>query len=97
MSKIETASKVLLKLASRINLGRRGALTPSSRPCIQPTSSLTAPKGPGAPPKTACSSQSQRETHGKLERPFALPVTPKTQTECFVGKWQIDNFMALFC
>ena len=28
---------------------------------------------------------------GKLEKPFALFVTSKTQTERFVDKWQIDN------
>ena len=30
-------------------------------------------------------------------QPFVLFVTSKTQTECFVGKSQIDNFGALFC
>ena len=24
-------------------------------------------------------------------------MTSKTQTECFVGKWQIDNFGTHFC
>ena len=33
----------------------------------------------------------------KLEKPFVLFVTPKIQKERFVGKWQIDNFGALFC
>ena len=32
----------------------------------------------------------------ELEKPFALFLTPKTQTERFVGKWQIDNFGVLF-
>ena len=31
-----------------------------------------------------------------MEKPFVLFVTSKTQTERFVGKWQIDNFGALF-
>ena len=38
MSKIETTSKVSLKLTSSINLGRRGASTPSSWLLTQPTS-----------------------------------------------------------
>ena len=46
MSKIETTSKVSLKLPSRINLGRRGARVPSSPLWTQPSSSPTAPKGP---------------------------------------------------
>ena len=29
--------------------------------------------------------------------PFALFVTSKSQTDRFVGKWDIDNFGALFC
>ena len=44
MSKIETTSKVSLKLTSRINLGRRGAHVPSSRLWTQPTSTHTARK-----------------------------------------------------
>ena len=32
----------------------------------------------------------------KLEKPFLLFVTSQTQTERFVGKWQIDNFGTLF-
>ena len=31
-----------------------------------------------------------------MEKPFALFVTSKTQTERFVDKWQIDNFGDLF-
>ena len=31
-----------------------------------------------------------------LEKPFVPFVTSKTQTERFVGKWQTDNFGALF-
>ena len=29
-----------------------------------------------------------------MEKPFVLFVTSKTQTERFVGKWQIGNFGA---
>ena len=32
-----------------------------------------------------------------MEKPFVLFVTSKTETKRFVGKWQIDNFGALFC
>ena len=45
MSKIETTSKVSLKLLSRINLRRRGTRTPSSQPWAQLTSPTTALKG----------------------------------------------------
>ena len=31
-----------------------------------------------------------------LKQPFVLFVASKTQTEGFVGKWQIDKFGALF-
>ena len=37
MSKIESTSKVSLKLPSRINLGRQGARVPSSRLWAHPT------------------------------------------------------------
>ena len=33
----------------------------------------------------------------KLEKPFVLFATSKTQTERLFGKWQIDNFGAHFC
>ena len=33
----------------------------------------------------------------KIVKPFALFMTSKTQTERFVGKWQIDNFGTHFC
>ena len=45
MSKIETTSKVSVKLPSRINLGRQGAHSPSST-LTQPVSFPTALKGP---------------------------------------------------
>ena len=48
MSKIETTSKVALKLTSRINLERRGALTLSFRLWTQPT---IHPLPPPQPPK----------------------------------------------
>ena len=31
-----------------------------------------------------------------MEKPFVLFVMSKTQTERFVGKWQIDNFGLFF-
>ena len=45
MSKIETTSKVSLKLRSRISLGRQGILVPSLQPQTQPISPTTTRKG----------------------------------------------------
>ena len=75
MSKIETTSKVSLKLTSRINLGRRGAHVPSSRLWTQPTSTHTARKALIPNP------QEKAAPHGPgWKHPQERPKTPPKNT-----------------
>ena len=92
MSKIETTSKVSLKLTSRINLGRRGAHVPSSRLWTQPTSTHTArkalipnpqekaaPHGPdGSTHKSALNPPPQEYPRHYPPKPNQTPHNPPT-------------------
>ena len=83
MSKIETTSKVSLKLTSRINLGRRGAHVPSSRLWTQPTSTHTARKAliPNPQEKAAPHGPDGSTHKSALNPPPRIPPALPPQTE----------------
>ena len=82
MSKIETTSKVSLKLAIRINLGKRGACL---RRALDPGHSTQAPPPPNNPPRTAKPAykwQSQIMPKSDLKPPTRMnPGMPDARAE----------------
>ena len=107
MSKIETTSKVPLKLTSRTNLGRRGtrayrALDSGRSPQAPPQPAKGHPRPPAGPirPPGPPPPPSPPEKHNALQSPSRNPPPPpeyrRTRSKkCFTGH-RIANRIQLF-
>ena len=103
MSKIETTSKVPLKLTSRTNLGRRGtrayrALDSGRSPQAPPQPAKGHPRPPAGPirPPGPPPPPSPPEKHNALQSPSRNPEYRRTRSKkCFTGH-RIANRIQLF-